>query len=193
MDCRHIAGSNHCQAKKFYSSEGRSSREIGSSPANRNRHSHSPERLQPAWRRVQTQTRRHFEFPVCLVPSFCSRDNARHEATPRWLDLSDHFGWDSGHAAPPFSGTIFIDPDIITSADSTLELRDGNGELWEANDDWGNSPNRQAIIDSSIAPIDPREAAIVRSLAGNNAPYTAIVHGFNESRGIALVEVYALD
>jgi hypothetical protein len=74
-----------------------------------------------------------------------------------------------------------------------LELRDGNGALLEANDDWMNSPNKQAIIDSAIPPSDPHEAAIVWSLSGNGAPYTAIVQGFDESRGIALVEVYALD
>jgi hypothetical protein len=74
-----------------------------------------------------------------------------------------------------------------------LELRDGDGALLDANDDWVNSPDKQAIIDSTIPPTDPHEAAIVRSLPGNNAPYTAVVHGFAETSGIALVEVYALD
>ncbi|HZE12369.1 MAG TPA: hypothetical protein VE086_01300, partial [Chthoniobacterales bacterium] len=78
-------------------------------------------------------------------------------------------------------------------ADPTLELRDGNGVLLEENDDWMQSPNRQAIVDSTIPPSDSREAAIVWNLSGNNAPYTAVVRGFNETRGIAVVEVYALD
>jgi hypothetical protein len=78
-------------------------------------------------------------------------------------------------------------------ADPMLELRDGNGALLEANDDWVNSPNKQAIIDSAIPPTDPHEAAIVWSLSGNGAPYTAVVQGTDGSRGIALVEVYALD
>jgi hypothetical protein len=77
--------------------------------------------------------------------------------------------------------------------DPMLELRDGNGALLDANDDWVNSPDKQAIIDSTIPPTDPHEAAIVRSLPGNNAPYTAVVHGFAETSGIALVEIYALD
>jgi hypothetical protein len=78
-------------------------------------------------------------------------------------------------------------------ADPTLELRDGNGVLLEANDDWMNSPNKQAIIDSTIPPADSREAAIVWSLSGNSAPYTAVVRGFNETCGVALVDIYALD
>ena len=77
-------------------------------------------------------------------------------------------------------------------ADPTLELRDGNGGLLEANDNWGDSPNKQAIIDSTIPPGDPLESAIVRSLPANNAAYTAIVRGVNNTTGIAVVEVYQL-
>jgi uncharacterized delta-60 repeat protein len=84
-------------------------------------------------------------------------------------------------------------PVIGALADPTLELRDSNGALLEANDDWMNSPNKQAIIDSAIPPTDPHEAAIVWSLSGNGASYTALVQGYDESGGIALVEVYALD
>jgi hypothetical protein len=77
-------------------------------------------------------------------------------------------------------------------ADPTLELRDGNGGLLEANDNWGDSPNKQAIIDSTIPPTDPLESAIVRLLPGNNSGYTAIVRGANNTTGIAVVEVYQL-
>ena len=76
-------------------------------------------------------------------------------------------------------------------ANPTLELRDGNGALLEANDDWQQSPNQQAIIDSTIPPSDPLESAIVRILAP--APHTAIVRGVNDTTGIAVVEVYALN
>jgi hypothetical protein len=72
----------------------------------------------------------------------------------------------------------------------TLELRDSNGGLVEANDDWVNSPNKQAIIDSTIPPPNDLESAIVRTLAP--AAYTAIVRGVNDTTGIAVVEVYAL-
>jgi hypothetical protein len=76
-------------------------------------------------------------------------------------------------------------------ADPTLELRDGNGVLLEANDNWQDSPNRQAIIDSTIPPPNDFESAIVRRLTPGN--YTAILRGVNNSTGIAVVEVYALN
>ncbi len=76
-------------------------------------------------------------------------------------------------------------------ADPTLELRDANGNLLEANDNWMDSPNKQAIIDSTIPPPNNAESAIVRTLTPAN--YTAIVRGVNNSTGIAVVEVYALN
>ena len=76
-------------------------------------------------------------------------------------------------------------------ADPTLELRDGNGALLESNDNWQDSPNKQAIIDSTIPPSDPLESAIVRTLTPGN--YTAILRGVNNTTGIAVVEIYALN
>jgi hypothetical protein len=75
-------------------------------------------------------------------------------------------------------------------ADPTLELRDSNGELLEANDNWKDSPNKQAIIDSTIPPTNDLESAIVRTL--RPASYTAIVRGVGDTTGVAVVEVYAL-
>ena len=83
----------------------------------------------------------------------------------------------------PFSGTL---------QNPTLELRNGNGDLIEANDNWVDSPNKQAIIDTTIPPKNELESAIVATLPGNNASYTAIVRGVNNTTGIAVVEVYAL-
>ncbi len=71
----------------------------------------------------------------------------------------------------------------------TLELRDGNGALIEANDDW-KSNNQQEIADTGIPPRDDRESAIVRNLVPGS--YTALVRGKNNSTGIALVEIYRL-
>lgn len=71
----------------------------------------------------------------------------------------------------------------------TLELRDGNGALIEANDDW-KSNNQQAIAATGAAPTDDRESAIVRTLAVGS--YTALVRGQNNTTGIALVEIYRL-
>jgi hypothetical protein len=77
-------------------------------------------------------------------------------------------------------------------ADPTLELRDHNGGLLEANDNWVDSPNKQAIIDSTIPPTNNAESAIVYTLPANTN-YTAIVRGVNNTTGIAVVEVYALN
>ena len=76
-------------------------------------------------------------------------------------------------------------------ADPSLELRDGNGALLEANDDWMLSSNKQAIIDSGLAPSNDKESAIIRSLPPGN--YTAIVKGSGGATGIAVVEAYAVN
>jgi uncharacterized delta-60 repeat protein len=83
----------------------------------------------------------------------------------------------------PFAGKL---------ADPVLELRDQNGTLIQANDDWVDSPSKQAIIDSTIPPTNDSEAAIVATLPAAAASYTAIVRGVNGTTGIAVVEVYAL-
>jgi hypothetical protein len=76
-------------------------------------------------------------------------------------------------------------------SDPTLELRDSNGAILDANDNWVDSPNKQAIIDSTIPPSNNLESAILRTLTPAN--YTAIVRGVNDSTGIAVVEIYALN
>ena len=75
--------------------------------------------------------------------------------------------------------------------DPTLELHDGNGTLLEATDNWKDSPNKQAIIDSTVPPTNDLESAIVRTLPLGN--YTAIVRGVGGTPGIGVVEVYALN
>jgi CSLREA domain-containing protein len=75
----------------------------------------------------------------------------------------------------------------------TLELRDSSGALLESNDNWVSSPNKQAIIDSTIPPMDDLESAIVRTLPANSAAYTAIVRGLNNTAGIGVVEAFDLD
>jgi hypothetical protein len=71
-------------------------------------------------------------------------------------------------------------------ANPFLELRDGNGNLIDQNDNW---QERQAEIEATtIPPSDPLESAIVRTLVPGN--YTAIVRGVEKATGIALVEVY---
>ena len=74
----------------------------------------------------------------------------------------------------------------------TLELRDGNGTLVRANDNWRTGSQEAEIIATTIPPTDDAESAIVETLQGNSAAYTAIVRGVNDTTGIAVVEVYAL-
>ena len=77
-------------------------------------------------------------------------------------------------------------------ANPTLELRDSSGALVDSNDNWVDSPNKQAIIDSTIPPTNDLESAIVQTLPANGASYTAIVRGVNDATGIAVVEMFAL-
>ena len=76
-------------------------------------------------------------------------------------------------------------------ADPTLELRDGNGTLIQANDNW-RSDQQAEIIATGIPPSNDLESAIVALLPAGGAVSTAIVRGVNGTSGVALVEIYAL-
>lgn len=73
--------------------------------------------------------------------------------------------------------------------DTTLELRDVNGALLEANDDWEQSPGAAGIQAAALAPGNPAESAILvpALLPG---PYTAILRGKNATTGIGVVEIF---
>ncbi|MDP9099087.1 MAG: PQQ-dependent sugar dehydrogenase [Verrucomicrobiota bacterium] len=73
----------------------------------------------------------------------------------------------------------------------TLTLFDVAGNALATNDDWMNSPQKQQIIDSTVAPTDPKESAIVATLQPGN--YTAIMSGVGSATGIGVVELYDLD
>jgi hypothetical protein len=74
-------------------------------------------------------------------------------------------------------------------ADPTLELRDASGNLLLANNNWKDT-QEQAIRDTTLAPSNDLESAIVASL--QPGAYTAIVGGRNSTTGIGLVEIYDL-
>ena len=78
-------------------------------------------------------------------------------------------------------------------ANPTLELRDSSGRLVQFNDDWSTSPNRQAIIDSGLAPANDLESAIIATLPANGKSYTAVVRGLGGTTGTGVVEVYDID
>jgi uncharacterized protein YkwD len=77
-------------------------------------------------------------------------------------------------------------------ADPTLQLLDANGTQVAFNDNWRTNQGVD-IIATTVAPTNDLESAIVTTLSGNGASYTVIVRGANNSTGIAVVEVYALN
>lgn len=74
-------------------------------------------------------------------------------------------------------------------SDPVLELHNSRGDLIFANDNWKDT-QEQLIQKSGLAPNYDRESAIVANLWPG--PYTAIVRGKNNTRGVAIVEVYDL-
>jgi glucose/arabinose dehydrogenase len=80
---------------------------------------------------------------------------------------------------------------INALADPTLELRDSNGAVILADDNWQDDSNQAAQITASgLAPSNPLESAISTSLLPG--AYTAIVAGKNGGTGIGLVEIYSI-
>lgn len=78
-----------------------------------------------------------------------------------------------------------------TLANPSLELRDGNGALLLANNDWQDNPAQAAELTAAgLAPPDTHEAAISARLAPGQ--YTALLAGESGGTGIGLVEVYDL-
>jgi hypothetical protein len=79
----------------------------------------------------------------------------------------------------------------ITDAmpDPMLELRDVNGALIAANDNWREGAETE-IEESRLAPSNDLESAIITTLP--SGPYTAVIHERNGQSGIGLFEVYNL-
>jgi hypothetical protein len=76
-------------------------------------------------------------------------------------------------------------------ADPTLELRNSNGGLILANNNWQDNAAQAALINAAgLAPSNTLEAAIAATLAPGS--YTALLAGQNNGTGVGLVEVYSL-
>ena len=74
-------------------------------------------------------------------------------------------------------------------ANPTLELRNCDGSLIFANNDWQDNPAQAAIIAAAgLAPTNNLEAAIAAALPPG--PYTVLFFGQNNGTGIGLIEVY---
>jgi hypothetical protein len=71
----------------------------------------------------------------------------------------------------------------------TLELRDGNGGLLIANNDWLDDPAQAAELTAAgLAPTNQLESGIAATLPPGL--YTALLAGLNNATGVGLVEVY---
>lgn len=81
--------------------------------------------------------------------------------------------------------------DPASTFDPVMEVHDGSGNLIATNDNWEVSDSRQQVIDSGLAPTDPRECALWGVI--DPGAYTVVVRGKNEASGTAVVEVYDLD
>jgi hypothetical protein len=75
--------------------------------------------------------------------------------------------------------------------DPMLELHDSSGATIATNDDWQTGSQTSQISSSGYAPSNSNEPALIATLPAG--AYTAIVRGYNNSTGVALVEVYELD
>lgn len=74
-------------------------------------------------------------------------------------------------------------------ADPTLELRDSNGSLLIANNDWQDNPGQAAaLIAAGLAPTNALESGIAATLPPGL--YTALLAGLNNGTGIGVVEIY---
>jgi len=76
-------------------------------------------------------------------------------------------------------------------SDPMLELHNSSGATIATNDDWQTGSQASQISSSGYAPSNSNEPALIATLPAG--AYTAIVRGYNNSTGVALVEVYELD
>jgi hypothetical protein len=104
--------------------------------------------------------------------------------------LGDHTGNDSiiVRGIGP-SLTLAGVPDAL--ADPTLELRDGNGTVLVADNDWHDDPAQAAELTAAgLAPANSLESGIAATLPPGS--YTALLAGLDNGTGVGLVEVYDL-
>jgi hypothetical protein len=76
--------------------------------------------------------------------------------------------------------------------DPTLELRNSQGTLIDSNDNWQSYAQSPEIQQLGLQPANGYESAILSTLTAPG-PYTVVVRGFNNTTGIGMVELYALE
>jgi hypothetical protein len=88
---------------------------------------------------------------------------------------------------PSLAPAIF--PANAVLADPTLELRDSNGTLLIANNDWqDNAVQAAELTAAGLAPSNALESGIAATLPPGL--YTALLAGLNNGTGIGIVEIY---
>lgn len=76
-------------------------------------------------------------------------------------------------------------------ANPQLAIYNAQGQMLAENDDWKESPNAQAILETTIPPRDDREAAILRVF--EPGAYTVVMSGARPGlTGTGLIELYDL-
>ncbi len=73
----------------------------------------------------------------------------------------------------------------------TLELHDAQGTAIEYNDDWQSYSQSAEIQQLGLQPGNDLESAILPTLAPG--PYTVILRGLNDTTGVGMLEMYALE
>ncbi|MDQ6655139.1 MAG: peptidylprolyl isomerase [Verrucomicrobiota bacterium] len=75
--------------------------------------------------------------------------------------------------------------------DPVVVLRNEQGTVVDANDNWQSHPGAAEIQQNGLQPNDPRESALITTLAAGN--YTATVTGTGSTpTGVGLVEIYQI-
>ncbi|HKP02320.1 MAG TPA: Ig-like domain-containing protein [Chthoniobacterales bacterium] len=86
---------------------------------------------------------------------------------------------------PSLTGSGISDP----LANPTLELRDSNGALLLANNDWQDNAGQAAeLIAAGLAPTNNLESGIAATLSPGL--YTALLSGVSNGTGVGVVEIY---
>jgi len=108
-----------------------------------------------------------------LIGGFIIEGGAPRELVLRGIGPSLNVG------GVPIAGTL---------QEPALELENSSGAVIAANDNWGDSPQKDDISAAGLAPADSLESAVLVNL--DPGSYTVILRGQGDSTGIGLVELY---
>jgi phospholipase/lecithinase/hemolysin len=134
-----------------------------------------------------------------LTVPFAPPARALNLATRLFVDTGERVSIAGFTIAGDISKTVLIrgiGPSLAANgvptllANPTLTVFDSAGNVKMTNDDWKNSPDAAAIMNSGIPPRDDLESAIIATLAPGQ--YTAQLAGKDGGTGNGVVEVYDL-